>query len=378
MAKIDDNTIRRVKDAADIVDVVSDFVDLKRKGPRYLGLCPFHEDRHLGSFVVHPRSNTFRCFACDAKGGPVEFIMKHENLSFLDAIRYLGRKYNIDTDMEAFNYTPPAPRQKPAPLPMLTLPLKMVFSREHREDDILCQWIRKGINWDGAQRRRIEDVLKDYHVGHARQGLTIFWQIDEQMRVRTGKMMRYRPDGHRDRQSPYGFDWIHSALFRHKDTTGYDEDKYEMKQTLFGMHLLKAYPRSDVHIVESEKTALLMAIAWGNNRTQVWMACGGLENLSKEKLSPIMADRRYIFLYPDRDGVSKWQAKAENLHYDKVTVFTDPVLKWWREEDGDKADVADVVVRILNSHPGTGSIADSPAIRTLIDKLNLEPIDNDR
>ena len=135
---------------------------------------------------------------------------------------------------------------------------------------------------------------------------------------------------------------------------------------------------ANVCIVESEKTALLMSIAYGNNLTQVWMACGGVENLSAEKLRPIMQAGRRIILYPDRDAIDKWKAKAENLHYDKVTVFTDPVLKWWREGDGDKADVADVVVRILNSHPETGSIADSPAIRTLIEKLNLEPIDNDR
>ena len=379
MAKIDDYTIRRIKDTADIVEVVSDFVDLKRKGPRYLGLCPFHDDRHLGSFVVHPRSNTFRCFACDAKGGPVEFIMKHENLSFLDAIRYLGRKYNIDTDMEAFNYTPPAPRKKPAPLPMLTLPSKMVLSRERLEEDNLVNWIMTGVRWDGSQRRRIAESLKNYHIGHARQGLTIFWQIDEQMRVRTGKMMRYRKDGHRDRETRYSFDWIHSALFRNSDTTGYSEDSCEVVPTLFGMHLLNAYGSgASVCIVESEKTALLMSIAYGNNLTQVWMACGGVENLSVEKLRPIMQAGRRIILYPDRDAIDKWQAKAENLHYDKVTVFTDPVLKWWREGDGEKADVADVVVRILNSHPGTGSIADSPAIRTLIDKLNLEPIDNDR
>ena len=87
MSKIDDHTILRIKEAADIVDVVGDFVKLKKSGVRYLGLCPFHDDKRLGSFVVYPKGNVFKCFKCDAKGGPVEFIMKHENLTFPDAIR---------------------------------------------------------------------------------------------------------------------------------------------------------------------------------------------------------------------------------------------------------------------------------------------------
>ena len=92
---IDDYTIQRIKDAADIVEVVSDFIPLKKKGVRYLGLCPFHEDRHLGSFVVYPRGQCYRCFACDAKGGTVDFLMNYAKLTFPDAIRWLGRKYNI-------------------------------------------------------------------------------------------------------------------------------------------------------------------------------------------------------------------------------------------------------------------------------------------
>ena len=96
MARIDDYTIQRIKETAKIYDVVSDFIQLRKSGVRYTGLCPFHQDRHMGNFVVYPKKNVFKCFACDAKGGPIEFIMKHEGLEFLDAIRYLGRKYNID------------------------------------------------------------------------------------------------------------------------------------------------------------------------------------------------------------------------------------------------------------------------------------------
>lgn len=372
MAGIDDLTIQRIKDAADIVEVVGDFVELKKSGVRYLGLCPFHDDRHLGSFVVYPKGNCFKCFKCDAKGGPVDFLMRHENLSFPDAIRWLGKKYSIDTDMTDFNYTPPPPRPKPAPLPMLTLPMDMVQSREEGiENNNLVRWLRTGVGWDGAQRHRIDKVLAEYHVGRNRvNGMTIFWQIDEQQLVRTGKMMLYKPDGHRDRDTRYSFDWVHSALFR----SGFiDESKYEAKPTLFGLHLLDKYPHAQVNIVESEKTALIMATAYGNHHLDVWMACGGLEMLNRERLQPIIKQGRRIVLYPDRDGIDRWRAKAENLRYDRLHVNAEPVLKWWKECDGAKADIADVVVRMINEHhPPKAVIRDDPQVQKLMNKLDLQ------
>ena len=380
MPKIDDLTIRRIKEAADIVDVVGDFVKLKKRGKRYLGLCPFHDDKHLGSFVVYPKGNVFKCFKCDAKGGPVEFIMKHENLTFPDAIRWLGKKYSIETDMTDFNYTPPPPRPKPAPLPMLALPMAMVESREPgREQNTLVNWLRTGIRWDATQRRRIDDVLKAYHVGHARQGHAIFWQIDNDGIVHTGKMMLYRPDGHRDREARYGFDWIHSALFRDKRLPQWDEEKQEAKPTLFGLHLLDRYgPFTTVNIVESEKTALIMAIAYGNHTGQVWMACGGLEMLNRERLKPIIEQHRRIVLYPDRDGIDRWRAKLENLRYDRMHLNAEPVLNWWREEDGPKADVADVVVRIINNaKPTIEPLTEQPEVKNLMEKLDLKEVNNE-
>ena len=380
MSKIDDHTIRRIKEAADIVDVVGDFVKLKKSGVRYLGLCPFHDDKHLGSFVVYPKGNVFKCFRCDAKGGPVEFIMKHENLTFPDAIRWLGKKYSIETDMTDFNYTPPPPRPKPAPLPMLALPMAMVESREPgREQNTLVNWLRTGIRWDATQRRRIDDVLKAYHVGHARQGHTIFWQIDNDGIVHTGKMMLYRHDGHRDREARYGFDWIHSALFRDKRLPQWDEDKQEAKPTLFGLHLLDRYGKlATVNIVESEKTALIMAIAYGNHTGQVWMACGGLEMLNRERLKPIIEQHRRIVLYPDRDGIDRWRAKMENLRYDRMHLNAEPVLNWWREEDGPKADVADVVVRIINNaKTHIAPLTEQQEVKNLMQRLDLKEVHNE-
>ena len=91
---IDRITVDKILDAANIVDVVSDFVTLKRAGANLKGLCPFHDD-HTPSFVVSPARNTCKCFSCGEGGTPVGFIMKHEQLSYPDALRYLAKKYGI-------------------------------------------------------------------------------------------------------------------------------------------------------------------------------------------------------------------------------------------------------------------------------------------
>lgn len=92
---IDRATVDRILDAAQIVDVVSDFVTLKKAGVNYKGLCPFHDDR-TPSFVVSPSKGLCKCFACGKGGNAVHFIMEHEQLSYPDALRYLARKYNIE------------------------------------------------------------------------------------------------------------------------------------------------------------------------------------------------------------------------------------------------------------------------------------------
>ncbi|WP_308558727.1 DNA primase [uncultured Porphyromonas sp.] len=91
---IDEQTKQLIIDTARIDDVVQDFVHLRRKGSGFVGLCPFHKDRHP-SFIVTPSKNICKCFACGAGGTPVSFVMKILNCSFVEALRYLAQKYNI-------------------------------------------------------------------------------------------------------------------------------------------------------------------------------------------------------------------------------------------------------------------------------------------
>ena len=413
MPKIDKITIEKLMDAAKIEEVIGECLGkyephnpngLKKSGVRYKALCPFHDDKSMGSFIVYPKGNCYKCFSCGAKGGVIEFLMEHEKLSYPDALRWLGKKYSIPVDDVPVDWTY-TPKPAPPPLPTLYLPSELMVRTQYAattQSDNLVRWIDEGIKWDCVQRKRIPQVLMDYHVGHGKNGHTIFWQLDEQGHIRTGKMMKYREDGHRDKQASWNFDWVHSSLARGipqhddygqvmRDEDGdivydnsvfrkiYDEDKQEARITFFGMHLLQQYRRATIKLVESEKTAVLMAIAYGNTQQDVWMACGGLEMITRERLKPLIDQGRNIILYPDRDGVEKWKAKVAQIGYYRMSIDTDPVIKWWRPEDGDKADIADIVVRKLNNSKPLRTIDDVtreiPEVKPLIDKLDLEITD---
>lgn len=391
---IDQLTERKIKEAADIVDVLGDFYTLQKRGVNYYCLCPFHEDRHIGSFVINPRTNTCHCFSCGQGGDAIAFLMRHERLTYPDALRWLARKYSIDIPAdegkasEAFKHLPrPSKPHAPQPmLPLLELPLSYVKARMDTRRDTLCQWLRS-LPWNDSERARIDTVLKDYAVGHTRQGSTIFWQIDYDGKVRTGHVMRYQPDGHRDKRRGAST-WIHYLLRRAGMAA--DEDHADVGYTLFGMHLASLCPGATVNIVESEKTALVAAICWGNMRRQLWMACGGKSLLTAERLKPLTSRGRKIVLYPDRDGADEWRRKAQELQYPRLAVNTSWLDSYWREADGHKADIGDVIVRTLIAADRAGktetvseaarrALADivnrNPAFRLLADRLQLVPVE---
>ena len=95
MRKIDRETTQRILDAADIVEVVGDFVSLKRRGANYIGLCPFHNER-TPSFSVSKSRGICKCFSCGKGGSPVNFLMELEQMTYQEALRYLARKYGIE------------------------------------------------------------------------------------------------------------------------------------------------------------------------------------------------------------------------------------------------------------------------------------------
>ena len=319
-------------------------VTLYKRGINYVALCPFHNDRALGNFVVSPTKNIYHCFSCGKTGDGLRYLMEHENMTFVDAIKWLGKKYGIEVEgSDDVKFTPKkivkAVPQIERRLELLTLPMTMVTSKEDTTTDILCQWLR-ALPWGPMQRDCIERTLKEYHVGHSKDGKTIWWQIDYEGRVRTGKLMLYKEDGHRNRDDKNSFDWIHTRL---KKVHYYDPLTKEMETCPFGMHLAKIYPKATVNVVESEKTAVIMAIAYGNTSANIWIALGGKSFLSRSKLLPLIEGKRKILLYPDQDGIKEWREKMKAIGYENMRLAKSLVI----DPKNPKKDCGDFIIERL-------------------------------
>jgi hypothetical protein len=79
----------------------------------------------------------------------------------------------------------------------------------------------------------------------------------------------------------------------------------------------------------------------------LWLACGGKENLNRDKLKPLIEQGRKIVIYPDRDAIEEWRKIADQIHYERLSVNVEAVQRWWNPQDGEKADIADVIVRLM-------------------------------
>ena len=198
--------------------------------------------------------------------------------------------------------------------------------------------------WSQQQRARLADTLWTYCVGGWRDGRVVFWGIDHEGVPRAAKLMRYVEDGHRDKTQHPG--WIYNQEGCREIC---DPDNHTILKPLFGAHLLKRYPDAIVNIVESEKTAIVMANFYGQLDRQLWIACGGLKHLHLDSMQPLIDMGRTVWLWPDKDGVDEWQKLADKLGSDRVNIYTKFFDTCWREEDGDKADAADITIRMMTT-----------------------------
>ncbi len=162
MPRIDPETVNKILDTADIVDVVSDFVKLRRSGANYKGLCPFHNER-TPSFSVNRARNICKCFSCGKGGSPVNFIMEHEQLSYQEALRYLARKYNIEiVEKELTDEERAAQNTREAMLAVNE------FALSHFEKNLLSTSEGRDLALAYLRHRGISDaMIERFHLGYA-------------------------------------------------------------------------------------------------------------------------------------------------------------------------------------------------------------------
>lgn len=168
---IDQGTIDRIMDAAQIVDVVSQFVTLKRRGINYVGLCPFHTDK-TPSFYVSPAKNICKCFACGEGGTAVHFIMKHEQLSYYESLKYLAKKYNIEIQEREFT-----DEQKQAYNERESLFILNDYARDYFVNTLHKHIEGKSIGLSYFKERGFrEDIIEKFQLGYSLEQRDAFTQ----------------------------------------------------------------------------------------------------------------------------------------------------------------------------------------------------------
>ena len=388
MGKINDIIEQKIKSAANIMDVMEDLgVELYRNGSTYDGLCPFHNDRHMGSFKVSESKNIATCFSCGKTWNPISALMDGKGIDYPTALRYLAARYHIFIDDEPIPEVKPAkPREASPKLPMIWWKPEDIIKPYlgHNDDNPLLQYLFSLPLKDEDKARMQEMVNSAYFVGTSTRGetkgWTIWWQIDDQMRVRTGKLMAYKQDGHRNKDLRYSFNFVHSMLAK---SGAWDSSKAEYQACLFGLHLVDVFKDAEVCIVESEKSAVICS-AFCDPSKRIWMATAGKSQLTRKQLQPLIDRNRYIVLYPDYDGYDEWAAAVKRIDYPRISI-SPQVKKLHVEADGDKADMADIMLRLVCAPRETmvekaarrlGCTDEQAAnLAMLIDKLNLELID---
>lgn len=385
MPKINEITEQKIKDAARIEDILEDGlgVELRRNGAELEGLCPFHADKHLGSFKVSQRRNICTCFSCGKSWNPINALIDGKVVKdYPSALRWIAAKYNIYIDDEPVPQVKKSqPRPKVAELPMVWFKPEQLIkpTLHHNESNPLMQYLLN-LPLPADDMARLKFMAELYLVGTSTKGetngWTIWWQMDEQKRVRTGKLMKYLPNGHRDKEAKYSFNFVHSLLLK----AGMWSDKERQLETcLFGQHLVDAFDSAEICLVESEKSALICS-AFTEPTERLWMATAGKSGLTRKKLQPLIDRKRYIVVYPDKDGYNEWKAMADMIGYERMSV-SNKVNELWQPCDGEKADIADIMLRRLNAFSETTAekacrILDCPdkleVMTELVDKLGLK------
>ena len=155
MARVPEETIERIRNTADIYDVVAQYVDLKKRGRNFFGLCPFHSEK-TPSFSVAPDKQIYHCFGCGAGGNVFSFIVEHEKISFIEAVKQLGHKYGIQVDYQSG-------------------PSNKIFSSLYELHDIAVK-LYHNILFSEKGKAALEylhnrglndDTIKTYHIGFA-------------------------------------------------------------------------------------------------------------------------------------------------------------------------------------------------------------------
>lgn len=351
-------------------------IKYKQKGIWHMALCCCHDD-HTPSMGLNATTNRWRCFACGKSGNAIELVMKHENLSYADALKWLQKEFGIEvvpqqqqrpslfqTIQSLFSNMKPQTTSPLSPSPQGNTQPSPLW-REDEGRKILAE--RFGGTSNEFTRALVQTgILTPSQMAHATQVFrlstvsdsVIFWQMDASGDILEGKVMYYQANAHRSHtRKPVTVSW----LLKKSNQLG---KEWKALHCLFGLHQLKDLsPDSDaiISVVESEKTAIIcneliptlaLTSASSQQAPVVWMATGGLTQLTTDMLRPLVGHR--VILFPDTDpqghAYAAWLQVAADAQKQLGHTFTvSSLLEHHASADQKqrKIDIADFLLEAL-------------------------------
>ena len=295
--------------------------------------CWYHDDQHP-SMHVNQKKNIYKCFVCGKGGDVIKLVQDYENKSFIEACDWLVNEFHIVLIEEPRKRGTTETREQESvdsSIPNSVNPMQSLVEKKtsafsplpsdivQRSLSVDSQFCKAVVSTGYLSEGQLRHAAASYRLGASKEGGVIFWEIDDQQRVHTGKIMYYQSDCHRDKQ--HTPTWVHSLM---KDKL---PENYELQHCLFGLHLLTSdlllqpsaislqpsalrlqpsalrlqpsdlsHQPSAIAIVESEKTAIILSELFPDF---IWLSCGGLQMFKPELLALLVNHK--VVVFPDTD-----------------------------------------------------------------------------
>lgn len=315
--------------------------------------CWYHDDQHP-SMHVNKVKNIYKCFVCGKGGDVIKLVQDYENKSFVEACDWLVKEFDIvivpdapvKTNTNLTHQTNHSCDSSDSCSENKSVSLDAsLVTKSQSVNSVFCKAV---VSAGYLSQGQMMAAANRYRLGASKEGGVIFWEIDDQERVHTGKIMYYQPDCHRDKD--HNPTWVHSLMQSQLPAN------YELQHCLFGLHLLNNHPdplmvrgylnnvsfssflraeekdrsgNKGVAIVESEKTAVIMSEMIPEF---VWLSCGGLQMFKPELLAPLVNHK--VVIFPDTDETGEayntWLAvlqQAQRQYTFKYPLRISPLLE---------------------------------------------------
>ncbi|MFA5433283.1 MAG: DUF6371 domain-containing protein [Candidatus Paceibacterota bacterium] len=299
---------------------------------------------------------------------PMVGICNHTNSC---GYHYTPKQYFIDNpptqvSREMVPVRPTAhrpPMMQAVPKATGLIPVEYMGRSQGTRSDFV-QFLRDLFENINGLNQSIDEVCERYKIGSTKGGDVIFWQVDINGKVRTGKIMQYDPaTGKRVHNASGAIDWVHNKLKR----AGTVPQDFNLRQCYFGEHLLSSQPDSTIAIVESEKTAVIASVLMPQ---YIWIAAGNINGLTLDKSSALKG--RSVILFPDLSkelptrptAFVQWSRRAAEIRrvYGCKVVVSDILERIATDEEKESGlDIADYLIRQIATSPQTIQQVPTPA-----------------